>query len=489
MTRRSYSAALLAGLAALAGAGWLMHARQRVRNEGPRIALVDLQPGPGMGAAEAMALGVIIQDHLETLGDAPVVSMPEPPLRFPPSRGPAFLIRGTASRQGDLLGLEYRWCRLEGTSPEGAAWTPISVPPSPPAQAVQQLLGQLPVRLAPSGATLLPNSPPAFWDLLRATGSLFTNTSVEDAVMVGHRAMKDAPDCATAHFTVAILSYHQMLEDPTPFDTASDLVDAAFRKGLDLAPNHPRGLMQYCRTKSDAGRQKEALELLKPAFKRHPSSIDLLWALDYAARTSGLLDLAVASRRRMNEVHDLTGRAQPLAYAYLYAGRLDLFEQSLWESRSSMENALIFLERGYLFLIKGDRAAAHAAFQRAEHEAAAQKHVSLLAKCFRLQLEDRSAEARASLAELDRQRTGMRVPDGEFTFSMAEAAAFQGEEGLAMDLAHRAFSQGFACAAWYEHSPLLRSLQALPRWKALLQHVRERQARLEAQFAAKDFGL
>lgn len=480
---------LLTLVALLAGAGWYLHGRRQKQSIGTSLIFVEPQPGPGLGPAEAQALGLFIQDQLELRGDAPVVGLAGIPERFGPQQEPATLVEGRALRQGDLLGFEFKWCEFHGAEPPEKLWHLISIPPSPPAQAVQQLLDQLPVRLAPLPSQLLPNSPPAFWDLLRATSSLSTNTSLEDAVMVGHRAVKEAPDCATGHFTVAVLAYHQLLEDPNPFDAAGDLVDGAFRKGLALAPDHPRGLRSYCRTKSDAGLQMQALDLLKPALQRHPYSWDLLWALDYAARSSGLLDLAGAARNRMNELKSVAGRPEPFAYCYLYKGRLDLFERSLWESRSSFENGLIFLDRGYLFLLKGQREAAYAAFQRAEQEPSAAKHVSLLAKCYRLALESRRAEAQAALAELDRQRTGMRVPDGEFTFGMAEAAAFLGEDGLAMDLAHRAFSQGFGCASWYEASPMLHGLQGLPRWKALLQHVRERQARLESQFRPKDFGL
>ena len=129
------------------------------------------------------------------------------------------------------------------------------------------------------------------------------------------------------------------------------------------------------------------------------------------------------------------------------------------------------------------------AFRRAERDPSAQKHVAQLAKAFRLQLEGHHPEALAALSELDRQRTGLRVPDGEFTFSMAEAAAYLGDQGQAMDLAHRSFSQGFGCTQWYERSPLLSSLQGLPRWKALLQHLHERQALMEARYSARDFGL
>ncbi len=71
----------------------------------------------------------------------------------------------------------------------------------------------------------------------------------------------------------------------------------------------------------------------------------------------------------------------------------------------------------------------------------------------------------------------------------AEAAGYLGEEGRAMDLAQRAFSQGFTCSAWYRASPFLGKVQPLPRWRAILQHVDERRARLAYGRSPGDFGL
>ncbi|HJU84781.1 MAG TPA: hypothetical protein VJ600_11260 [Holophagaceae bacterium] len=488
---RAWSLLLLAAVLVAVGlATWRAQAPAKLPRK--RVILVDPQPGPGLDLAEAQALALLIQDHLEMLGDLPVAGLPRLPDRLPapPSGATVLVLSGRAARQGDLLALDLKWCEARAGSPADWTWTPIAVPPLPPSQALQAALDQFPAPLSklPPG-TLLPASPPAFWDLLRASASLLSNTDLEDAVMMGHRALKEAPGCASLHFTVASLAYRQMLEDPNPFDTAGDLVDGAFRKGLSLTPDHPRGLKVYCRVKSDEGRQREALDLLKPALKRHPFSSDLLWAVDYAARTSGLLDLALAARERLELIQAPTGLPPSFGYTNLYAGRRDTFERSLWEYPGASFNGLMLLDRGYVLLLDGQKERAHASFLEAEREPTTQKHVALLAKAYRLHLEGQRAEALAALAELDRQRTGLRVPDGEFTFGMAEAAAYFGDTGLAMDLAHRAFSQGFACATWFERSPMLKPLQGLPRWKALLQHVRERQALLQSKYPPADFGL
>ena len=57
-------------------------------------------------------------------------------------------------------------------------------------------------------------------------------------------------------------------------------------------------------------------------------------------------------------------------------------------------------------------------------------------------------------------------------------------EELLKALAHagRAFARGFGCTAWYERSPMLEPLRGLPKWKALMQHLRERQGMMEDRF-------
>ena len=84
---------------------------------------------------------------------------------------------------------------------------------------------------------------------------------------------------------------------------------------------------------------------------------------------------------------------------------------------------------------------------------------------------------------------GLRISDGEFTLRMAEAAAFLGDPTLAMELAERAYTQGFDCTRWYERSPLLAPIRGTGRYGSLLQHLRERQAMLESRFPASKFGL
>jgi hypothetical protein len=84
---------------------------------------------------------------------------------------------------------------------------------------------------------------------------------------------------------------------------------------------------------------------------------------------------------------------------------------------------------------------------------------------------------------------GLRVSDGEFTLRMAEAAAFLGDSVLALELAERAYIQGFGCTRWYQQSPLLAPIRGTARFASLVQHLQERQAMLEQRFPLRRFGF
>jgi hypothetical protein len=114
-------------------------------------------------------------------------------------------------------------------------------------------------------------------------------------------------------------------------------------------------------------------------------------------------------------------------------------------------------------------------------------HFEALSKVYELALTDRGAEALDLLRELREARTQLRVPDGEFTFKLAEAFAFLDAKSEAVDTAHRAFAQGFGCTRWYRQAPFLAPLQDLPKWQVLLKHLQEREAPLAARFPPRTF--
>jgi tetratricopeptide (TPR) repeat protein len=336
---------------------------------------------------------------------------------------------------------------------------------------------------------LLPAGTEAFWGLLNADQAIHSNLDLDEAEALAERLAAAQPRCAALQATVAHLDTIRILQDPHPLDGRVDLALAAAQQALRLEPGYPRALRFAARLLSDEGHQVQALEELADGLRRHPHSMNLLFALDYAARTAGLMDIALGARARINEFWAGAPERPTAGFAYLYAGQIDAFEASFRPQPGTPLDGFTEFNLGYADLLRGHGGAAAPHFRAAEQDTATEAHFRALAKVFRFQIEGKTADAQAALDVLDRSRVGLQVPDGEFTFTMAEAAAFLGEEGRAMDLAERAFSQGFTCSSWYRASPFLARLQPLPRWRAILQHVDERRIRVAGEWRPEDFGL
>jgi hypothetical protein len=168
----------------------------------------------------------------------------------------------------------------------------------------------------------------------------------------------------------------------------------------------------------------------------------------------------------------------------LYTGEVQRFEASLQEQPGHLRSTsgVLPFYRGYLALVRGDQALAQREFKAAAALANGYPNILRLSQIYDLILEGQKDEAWKKLREYDQERIGMREPDGEFTLRLAEAYALIGDRASAMDMAGRAFARGFGCTAWYERSPMLEPLRGLPKWKALMQHLRERQNLMEDRF-------
>lgn len=486
MTRRLLPLGLLlAALLALAAAasGWQRaHRTGRAR----RALLLDPIPEGGITAFEAQSLGSLLMDALETRAGLAVTPLPSLPEPYQPE-GDLLLLRTRVARAGADLSLTLEWAEL-GPGRDGA-WHTAAPPPGAPDAALEAAVDSLPLDAGPADPALLPRDPGRFWDLLKADSAVYSNVDLDGALALNQRLTAEEPGCAAIRASTAHLDTIRVLQNPQPLDGHVDLALAAADRALALLPGYPRALRFAARLLSDQGRQDEALNRLQGGLRLHPRSLNLLLALDYAARTAGLLDIALGARERMAALWTGAPVAPPTGFTYLYAGRMDAFEASLQTRPGLVPDGFTAFNLGYAALMRGRREEAARRFREAEQDATAEGHFRALAKVFRFQIEGKTADARQALDVLDRSRMGLQVPDGEFTFTMAEAAAFLDEEGLAMDLAQRAFSQGFVCASWYRGSPFMAALQPLPRWQSILQHVDERQGRLAGLHRPRDFGL
>ena len=296
------------------------------------------------------------------------------------------------------------------------------------------------------------------------------------------------PKCPSAQLALAGLIRLGLnassISNPENLDRCRTL----FETTLSLFPHYPRGVHEFYYYLTDTGDQRAALILLFDALKTHPRSARLWGGLAYPARTGGLLEGAQQALKIRDKLQGSPKTEARFAdNVHLYSGDLDRYETSLGSGQGQPPNALLDFYRGYTRLLRGDRVGAQARFKRASEDPASSLLFGKLAHIFLLGMEGRVQEAKAELDGFRDQRRRLRVPDGEFTFKMAEAYAFLGEYAEAQVVAERAFDQGFACTNWFQSSPLLAPIRTGPRWQSLMQHVQERQRLLEGRFPAEQF--
>ncbi len=460
------------------------------RHQPLRRVLLVAAPAEGPGAlepAQQQALALLVKDVLEMNGDLAVTQSPLPPA--PADRVP--------SREGWVLAFAgYR----RGLELEIRAWTgPLAaMPASPelgrdapasPAEAVAGLLARL------SGVALkedrpgilMPRSPEAFWPLLQAMALMDQPARSDEALALAAVSEVGAPACATPAILRGQIQGFRAVERARPSFEGLDRAREAYEEALRRAPDHPRASHLLARLLADTGRMKEALARSRQLSRAHPHTFSNYQTLAYVGRNAGLMGLVEAGAGGSQEI--LLDRRYParLQIGLLYLGRWDEFEASLWLRPGEPYDAVVVFHLGYLELLRGRRDRALVHFRHLRSVGAEYLRYRKLGEVFRLTLEGRPEEALKRLGELDQELDGLRGADGEFTFNLAEAYALLGDREGALDLAGRALAQGFACTRWYEQSPLVAPLKGSPRWEALLQTLRERQARLEGLYPVSDF--
>ncbi len=454
-----------------------------------RVLLVTPAPDPGAGLDlfECRAIGSLVQDHLEAFGGFAVTSLtelpgdPEPLRRHPRTR----ILVLEPRRRGQTLALGFREARAGRLLAQGdRAWRSADAPFLSPLGAFEVLDRELGLSPPNHGAALTPAEPGTFWDLTRAAALRLQNDHLEEATTLAERVTRADPRCASGWVLLGNLQYRRYLNNPRAFRSDQAGVEQSLERALAEMPGHPRAAFLLSLIKSDSGDQRGALDLLIAARRIQPRNPTLLTGLAYAARGAGLLPLA----RRAMDLRDSLAFSEYLPQAVditcLYTGEIPRFEASLQDRPGHLRNmtGVLPFYRGYLAFLRGQHDVARREFETAREASRGYPNIVRLAEVYVLILDDRTTEAWLKLRAFDQERTGVREPDGEFTLRLAEAYAQLGDRSNAMDMATQAFARGFGCTAWYESSPLLVPLRDLPKWKALLQHLRERQSLMEAAF-------
>lgn len=467
-------AALL--ILALAGAFWF-RSRHQVQPRATVLLIADLEhPWEGLSQGQRAGLLTMLREAAELDPALTVLSELPSPL---PAGFPLVTWTLTARRMGDELELRL----VESRPAQGSSEFREK---GPPAEAVRKLFRTLDLPSRPL-SRLLPEDPTAFWALAELSGPFIfpeLKSKQAQALLLAQRL----PDCAMAHYRAAYFSLRLLIVEASSMEDAQPQCERAFQLALQALPDYPRARYQYIRFKTDIAALQEALDLALAFRDRFPHTPLSHGALAYAARNAGLLE---GARRALQVRERLTGGllADPglAENTYLYLGDLDRFARTIEPTEGAPFSALRTFYRGYLALIRGDRAEAHRRFREAQQHPGSVNQFEQLARVYELALSERSQEALAELRRLRSERLPLRIPDGEFTFKVAEAFAFLGQPDEALESANRAFSQGFGCLQWYQQSPFLAPIRKLPRWQALMQHLQERQGYLERAFPLDRF--
>lgn len=432
-------------------------------------------PAPPAGRIAIQALGPYADGTARLLSDLMELQdrrLVLPPGTIPPGSASRLLLH--VSRESDTLVIEGE---LDGQ--------PLPRQQGPPAVALSGLAKAL--SMAPPKRDLMPVSVADGWELLDLAGR--TQDDACAALVARAQALvAKEPACASARLALATLLTRYLVEHMDADTLEAQLAcEQNFRDGLALSPAYPRLVALDAIHLSDVGRQREALRLLQVALQRHPGNAALLNALAYAARTSGLIDLANrALEHRAQLLGVPRGQSNLADNALLYTGQFRAFESDLDElPRGPMRT----FYQGYARLLMGDAEGAKRAFSDAKPGGLGSSLFLRLSEVYRLALEGRRGEAANALDKLESERMWMHLPDGEFTFKLAEAYGFLDRPGEALDVAERAAVQGFGCAPWFERSPFLTAARQLPRWISLDAHLRARQKLLEQAFPPAAFHL
>lgn len=444
-----------------------------------RVLVVEGPGWVGLLPKERQGLRLLVEDLAETAG---ATVLPAPAGDGPT---PAGVLRIALGGSRSSLGLRLQARLQTGGGPERDV-VPAAADPK---DQLRQLLAEAGLRSS-HAAELLPKDSERLLPLAAAYAAAIEGTDQEaqDAAGPAAALALQEPACAPAALARAQGIYRRLLtQNPADLD-AQVVCGQSFETALSLLPGYPRAAQDAGRFHTDTGNQRRALELLFAAEDRWPRSPRLQAGLIYAARTTGLLDGARAALREKERLEGIPDRHDTLPEtAYLYLGEWDRFDASLGSGPGERPEPLTDFYRGYLRLLQGRQGEALANFRAAARTPAIASQFQALAQVYELALDGHRPEALLALRLLARARQGLRVPDGEFTFKLAEAYGFLGSLDEAMDAAQTAFSQGFGCTAWYERTPFLAALRDLPRWRALDSHLRERQALLETQFPAQRF--
>jgi tetratricopeptide (TPR) repeat protein len=470
-------------LVLLAVLGLALAARYRLRNRhrwGPTVLVLAPQAAwDNVTPAQRRGFGVLLKDCMEYSGGLTLV---EQEAVLPWKAGTLDTLTIRVHRMGDQIRILLQRQR------QGHPAETLETGFEPPQKAMASALAALEVE-DEAARVILPRNPEAFWALAGVVDWRVEENLVE-AMAVCAGLVEREPEAAAVWLTKARVTDLFLLTNPTTDNDTQQQCEGDFLRALDLAPDYPRAVTSFARFRTDIGNQRGALEALFAAIRHYPKVPRLFEGVAYAARSAGLLDGALSALKQRDLILGPSrGESGLSENTYLYAGDLDTFEAILGPGSDEDADSFKDFYRGYTRLLRGDRAGAERNFSRAYFHPSGIPQFETLAEVYRLGLQGQTPAALAVLRRLWADRVPLRVPDGEYTFKLAEAFGFLGSPREAQEVATRAFSQGFGCTRWYERSPFLEGIRNTPRWNALQQHLQDRQMLAEHTFPKERFSF
>jgi len=285
-----------------------------------------------------------------------------------------------------------------------------------------------------------------------------------------------APAWASLGRVRRVLGKYNTNEDPV---TALAGAEEAFRRALELNPDHSGAHLYYAQLETDLGRAEESMARLLHRARTGRAEPEILAGLVHTSRYCGLIPASIAA-------HELAIRLDPavktsVLYSYWAAGQ---HQRALEESEHSVDSFdCVVLDS------MGRHDEARAAVVREEERYSTHAHARMFYSAMRAILEGRFDDGRQILSTLaDRPLT-----DGEATYFRARMWARLNDSARALELLGRSVTQGFTCTPLFARDPWLDPLREHAGFHAVFQtaerRTREAMGRFELEGGPVVLGL
>lgn len=252
---------------------------------------------------------------------------------------------------------------------------------------------------------------------------------------------------------------------------------AAYRKALELNPNHIEARIFMANMFTDTNQANQAVPLLREVMATNPNYALAHWELGYVYRFAGVLDESIKECERARALDPQVKLRSSALNAYLYSGQYEKFLQSLPADDAA---AFVVFYRGFAHLYLKDNKAASADFERAF-----QLDPSLytqIGKALGYSIGGQRAEGLGLLKTTEAKMKERGVTDAEAMYKIAQAYALLGDKPAALRMLSQSIKGGFFCYPYIKDDPLLHDIRGEREYEALLESARQAHEDFKSRF-------